>query len=78
MNWHEALYEHLVNREWTKEQIHAMTRLVGKSALLTNEGVLEVLELQQETDELIEAQKECDRWVYNFPDNEGEALEPGQ
>jgi hypothetical protein len=87
---YEALHEHLVNRDWSKEQIHAMTHLIGRSALLTNEGVLEVLELQQETDELIEAQKECDRWAigrgfatetfftdtYRLPDNDGEALNP--
>lgn len=90
MNWQEALHEHLTNRDWSKEQIHEMSRLIGRSALLTNEGVLEVLELQQKTDELVEAQKECDRWAigrgfatetfftdtYRLPDNDGEALNP--
>lgn len=77
MNWQEALHEHLTNRDWSKEQIHEMSRLIGRSALLTNEGVLEVLELQQKTDELVEAQKECDRWAYCLPDSDGEALKPG-
>ena len=91
MNWHEALHEHLANREWSTVQIHEMHRLIGRSTLLSPESVLEVMEYQQVTDEQIQAEKECDRWsitkgfatetfftdTYRLPDKNGEALEPG-
>jgi hypothetical protein len=75
----ERLVEHLEEREWADIQIVNMTHLIGRSALLSCEGVLRVLELQQEVDEEIAAQKECDRWAIGREfgmDAEGEALLP--
>lgn len=59
--WHEALVEHLQEREWSDVQIINLTHRIGHSALLSCEGILEVLEYQQEVDEGIAAQKEHDR-----------------
>lgn len=62
-HWHEALVEHLQEREWSDVQITNLTHRIGHSALLSCEGILEVLEYQQEVDEAIVAQKEADRWA---------------
>lgn len=60
-HWHEALVEHLENREWSEVQIQELTHRIGHSALLSCEGILEVLEYQQEVDERISAEKDHDR-----------------
>jgi hypothetical protein len=86
-HWHEALVEHLQNREWSDIQIINLTQKIGRSALMSCEGVLEVLEFQQEVDECIASQKEFDEVFapplpfdgadYRLPDAEGEGLPPG-
>jgi hypothetical protein len=86
-HWHEALVEHLENREWADIQIINLTHRIGRSALMSCEGVLEVLEYQQMIDEQIAAEKEHDRWAigrqFSIPqsffdrdDYEEEAAEP--
>lgn len=62
-HWHEALVEHLTHREWSESQIEALSRDIGRSALMSHEGVLRVLEVQQQVDEQISAEKEHDRWA---------------
>lgn len=62
-HWHEALVEHLTNREWSQSQIEALSHDIGRSALMSSEGVLRVLEVQQQVDEQIAAEKEHDRWA---------------
>lgn len=61
--YHERLVEHLTEREWSPEQIHRLSRTIARSALMSAEGVLEVLEYQQGVDEEIAAKKEHDRWA---------------
>lgn len=89
--YHERLVEHLTEREWSNVQITNLAHRIARSALMSFEGVLEVLEYQQQIDENIAAQKEHDRWsiasqfgsepttyapVYQLPDRDGEALPP--
>jgi hypothetical protein len=59
--WLNALHEHLEHREWSGVQIVNLTHKIGRSALLSCEAVLEVLEYQQEIDEYIQAQKDHDK-----------------
>lgn len=59
-HWELALIEHLENREWSQSQIEAMSRDIGHSALMSHEGVLRVLETQQQIDEQIQAEKRYD------------------
>lgn len=59
--YYERLVEHLQEREWSDVQIINLTHKIGHSALMSHEGVLEVLEFQQEVDEGIQAQKDHDR-----------------
>lgn len=59
--YRERLVEHLQEREWTQVQIINLTHKIGHSALMSNQGVLEVLEYQQIIDENIQAQKDFDR-----------------
>lgn len=59
--WHERLVEHLQEREWSDVQIINLTHKIGHSALLSCEGVLSVLEYQQQIDENIQAEKDFDR-----------------
>jgi len=56
----EALVEHLTHREWSESQIEAFSRDIGRSALMSHEGVLRVLETQQQIDEQIESEKKYD------------------
>lgn len=74
--WHEQLTEHLERREWSEEDKAHFLHMVGHSALMSEQGVLSVLEFQQATDERIEAEKQYDK-LYYPADSEGEALEPG-
>lgn len=55
--WHDALVEHLEEREWSQVQIINLTHRIGHSALMSCEGVLEVLEYQQLIDSNIEEKK---------------------
>lgn len=64
-HWHDRLVEHLQEREWSDVQIINLTHKIGHSALLSCEGVLSVLEYQQQIDENIQAEKEHDRVFYN-------------
>lgn len=75
-HWHEALVEHLTEREWSEEDIAHFAHMIGHSALMSEQGVLSVLEFQQATDERIEAERQYDK-LYYLADSEGEALEPG-
>lgn len=75
-HWHEALVEHLTEREWGEEDIAHFAHMIGHSALMSEQGVLSVLEFQQATDERIQAEKDYDK-LYYLADSEGEALEPG-
>jgi hypothetical protein len=59
--WHERLVEHLQEREWSDVQIINLTHKIGHSALMSHEGVLEVLEYQQSIDEQIQAEKDFDK-----------------
>jgi hypothetical protein len=61
----ERLQDHLIEREWSEEQILNLAHRIGHSALMSHEGVLEVLEYQQEVDEGIQAKKEYDRVFIN-------------
>lgn len=64
VNHHEeALIEHINEREWTQEDKEHFLHMIGRSALMSAQGVLTVLEFQQATDERIEADKEHDRWA---------------
>jgi hypothetical protein len=49
-----------MEREWSEEQVINLAHKIARSALLSHEGVLMVLEFQQEVDEGIEAQKKYD------------------
>jgi hypothetical protein len=90
-DYQQALAEHLYNRDWSETQVaNIMHKVIGRFASASAEVVLDVLEIQQEVDENIAAQKEHDRWAigrrflpvaffedtqYRLPDAEGEALE---
>ena len=54
------LIEHLDEREWSGEQITNFAQMIGRSALLTPESALRILEFQQEVDEGIEAKRKYD------------------
>jgi hypothetical protein len=56
----EKLQEHLLEREWSEEQVINLANKVGR-LLMSHEGALEILEYQQEVDEGIQAKKEYDR-----------------
>lgn len=58
--WHERLQEHLNHREWSQEDKDHFAHMVGHSALMSEQGVLAVLEFQQATDERIQAEKDFD------------------
>lgn len=58
--YHEQLMEHLTQREWTDEDKSHFLHMVGRSALMSEQGVLAVLEFQQATDERIEGEKAFD------------------
>lgn len=59
-HWHEALVEHLDQREWSEgDKVHFL-HMIGHSALMSEQGVLSVLEFQQATDERIQAEKDFD------------------
>lgn len=73
-HWHEALVEHLTNREWSPSQIEALSHDIGRSALMSSEGVLRVLEVQQQVDEQIAAEREMDRVFF---EDSIEAIDPG-
>lgn len=60
-HWHEALVEHTKNREWTELDIEGLAHKIGHSALMSAEGVLEVLEYQQQVDERISAERQHDQ-----------------
>lgn len=59
-HWHEALIDHVTEREWTDEDIAHLSHMIGHSALMSEQGVLAVLEFQQAIDERIEAEKQFD------------------
>jgi len=59
----EKLQAHLLEREWSEEQVINLANKVGR-LLMSHEGALEILEFQQEVDEGIQAQKDFDA-VYN-------------
>lgn len=61
VNHHEqALLEHINEREWTQEDKDHFLHMIGRSALMSHEGVLRVLETQQQIDEQIQAEKRYD------------------
>lgn len=60
-NFHrEQLEEHIERRGWTKEDKDHFFHMIGHSALMSEQGVLSVLEYQQATDERIAAEEQCD------------------
>lgn len=62
VNHHEeALIEHINEREWSEEDKNHFLHMIGRSALMSAQGVLTVLEFQQATDERIEAEKQADQ-----------------
>lgn len=79
---HEQLMEHLQEREWSAEDIAHFTHMIGHSALMSEQGVLFVLEFQRTTDERIQAEKDFDQAFVpgvpqSFFEDSSEALEPG-
>jgi hypothetical protein len=58
---YERLVEHCADREWSDVQIINLAHKVARSALMSFEGVLEILEYQQQVDEGIAAEKEYDQ-----------------
>lgn len=55
--WHEQLVEHLDRRQWSEEDKAHFAHMVGHSALMSEQGVLAVLEYQQATDKRIGAER---------------------
>lgn len=62
-DFYQDLYSHLEAREWSDIQIVNLMQKIGRSSLLSCEGVLGVLEYQQAIDEQVEAEKEYNRWA---------------
>lgn len=62
-NFDQQLVDHLDEREWSDVQIANFLQIVGRSALLSAESVLQVLNYQQQIDENIQAQKDLDEWT---------------
>lgn len=58
--YEQRFNEHLQAREWSADDIARFGQVVHHSALISYEGALEILELQQEVDERIEAEKAFD------------------
>lgn len=56
----EALTSHLEAREWTERDITPLLRMIGTTALTSDQGALRILEYQQAIDERIEAEKQHD------------------
>ena len=56
----EALTSHLEAREWTERDIQPLIRMIGTTALTSDQGALRILEYQQAIDERIEAEKQHD------------------
>lgn len=84
-HYHEQLVEHLTQREWSDEDKQNFLHMVGRSALMSAQGVLSVLEYQQATDERIKAEKQFDEaFVPGIPqdffetgyDSEGRYINP--
>lgn len=59
-HWHEALIGHVTERDWSDEDIAHLSHMIGHSALMSEQGVLTVLEFQQATDERIQAERDFD------------------
>lgn len=57
------LYEHLDEREWTADDMNRIARLIASTDLIGEQVVLEVLEIQQDVDERIDAEIQHDRWA---------------
>ncbi len=66
-NFDQKLVDHLDSREWTDVQIANLLQKVGRSALLSSQGVLEVLEYQQQIDIDVVRAEEDRRLVSNHP-----------
>ena len=62
-DFYQDLYSHLEAREWADVQIVNLLHKIGRSSLLSCEGVLELFEYQQAVDEQVEAEKEYNRWA---------------
>jgi len=77
----EALTSHLEARNWTERDIQPLIRMIGTTALTSDQGALRILEYQQAIDERIEAEKQHDEvFVGDYQPTlfeESEALEPG-
>lgn len=82
----EALTSHLEARNWTERDIQPLIRMIGTTALTSDQGALRILEYQQAIDERIEAEAHYDNvfnpnqgslYEYGLADREGEALDPG-
>lgn len=56
----EQIIEHLEQREWNEREINGLLRMIGSSALMSEQGALNILLYQQATDETIEASKQHD------------------
>ena len=56
----EQLTSHLEAREWTERDIQPLIRMIGTTALTSDQGALRILEYQQAIDERIEAEKQHD------------------
>lgn len=56
----EQIIEHLEQRDWNEREINGLLRMIGSSALMSEQGALNILLYQQTTDEIVEASKQHD------------------
>lgn len=56
----EQIIEHLEQRDWNEREINGLLRMIGSSALMSEQGALNILLYQQATEEIIEACKQAD------------------
>lgn len=58
--YREQIVEHLEQRDWSEREINGLLRMIGSSALMSEQGALNILLYQQTTDEIVEASKKHD------------------
>ena len=90
--WHDELVKHLEAKEWSNVQITNLAMKIGRSATLSCQSAVGLLEYVSFVDERIEAEKKYDEVFSDAPcfnkdqaqqmieytlfDHEGEALPP--
>jgi len=90
--WHDELVKHLEAKEWSNVQITNLAMKIGRSATLSCQSAVGLLEYVSFVDERIEAEKKYDEIFSDAPcfnkdqaqqmieytlfDHEGEALPP--